>query len=172
MYAYDVRDPMARVIVLGVAAVVAVPVVLLIAFTLGFRVKWSPLLDRVRRFNRDVTNRRQLRTAGQAGVAYAVVVHVGRRSGRTYRTPVGAVPTADGFVVGLPYGPGTDWVRNVVAAEGATVEHDGRTVVVDRPELTDGASAGALFGRAERLVQRLYGVDDFLLLREADQTVA
>jgi deazaflavin-dependent oxidoreductase (nitroreductase family) len=163
---------MGRVILLGVAGLVAVPVIVLAAFTLAFRTKWPALHDRVRRFNRDVMNRRQLRTAGQAGVDYSVVVHVGRRSGRTYRTPVGAVPADDGFVVGLPYGPGTDWVRNVVAAGGATVEHDGRTVAVDRPEVTDSKAVSGLFGRAERLMQRLYGVDDFLLLREADQTVA
>ncbi|MBS3939358.1 MAG: nitroreductase family deazaflavin-dependent oxidoreductase [Actinobacteria bacterium] len=163
---------MGRVIMLGLAGVVALFATLLAAFTLGFRAKWPPLLDRVRRFNRDVTNRHQMRTAGQHGVTYAVVEHVGRRSGRGYRTPVGAVPTPDGFVVGLPYGPGADWVRNVLAAGGATVEHDGRAVTVVRPELTDRAAVTGHFGAAERLVQRLYGVDDFLLLREADQTVA
>lgn len=163
---------MGRVMVVVIAAVVVVPVVVLAGFTLAFRTKWRPLQDRVRRFNRDVTNRRQLRTAGQPGVAYAVVVHVGRRSGRTYRTPVGAVPTPDGFVVGLPYGPGTDWVRNLLAAGGGTIEHDGRAVAVERPELTGRAATASHFGRVERLVQRLYGVDDFLLLREAVQTVA
>ena len=156
---------MGRAVLLVVGVVVAVPAVLVAMFTLAFRTKWPALHDRVRRFNRDVTNRRQLRTAGQAGATYAVIVHVGRKSGRTYRTPVGAGPTTDGFVVGLPYGPGADWVRNVVAAGGAMVEHDGRTVAVDRPEVTDAAAVESLFGRTERLVNRLYGVDDFLLLR-------
>lgn len=163
---------MGRMILFVVGGLLAAALVLSTVFTLAFRTKWRPLHDRVRRFNRDVTNRRQLRTAGQAGVTSAVVVHVGRRSGRTYRTPVGAFPTPGGFAVGLPYGPGTDWVKNLLAAGGGTVEHDGRIVVVDRPEVVTRTAAAAHFGRGERLVQRLYGVDDVLLLREAVHTVA
>src|SRR5258708_19419373 len=47
---------------------------------------------------------------------FAVVHHRGRRSGRSYTTPVGARRTADGFVIPLTFGERADWFRNVQAA--------------------------------------------------------
>src|SRR5258708_29564789 len=47
---------------------------------------------------------------------FAVVPHRGRRSGRSYTTPVGARRTADGFVIPLTFGDRPDWFRNVRAA--------------------------------------------------------
>ena len=39
-----------------------------------------------------------------------VVRHVGRRSGKSYETPVDAFDTDRGtLLVALPYGPDTDW---------------------------------------------------------------
>jgi hypothetical protein len=40
-----------------------------------------------------------------------VVIHRGRRSGRSYQTPVNVFPARDGFVFALTYGPETDWVK-------------------------------------------------------------
>lgn len=140
--------------------------VALAAFTVSFRAKSRPVLDRIRRLNRDVTNPRQLRTAGQPGAWASVVHHVGRRSGTAYRTPVVAVPIGDGFLVALPYGPGADWVRNVLAAGSATVEHEGRIVPVDRPVLVPRAEADPHFAPREQRMHRIYRVDDFLRMRE------
>ena len=52
---------------------------------------------------------------------FAVVLHRGRASGGRYRTPVWAFPVQDGFVIALTYGPGADWVRNIVAAGRCTL---------------------------------------------------
>lgn len=147
--------------------VVGVGAVLLAAFTLAFRLGSRPVLDAIRRFNRDVTNPRQLRGAGQEGSATSVVEHVGRVSGRPYRTPVVAVPVDDGYVVALPYGAGADWVRNVLAAGTATLVHRGRSVQVGRPALLPREDANPSFPPKEQRLHRIYGVDDFLLLRPA-----
>jgi hypothetical protein len=40
---------------------------------------------------------------------YGVLVHRGRRSGKTFRTPVVVRPTNDGFIIPMPWGQGTDW---------------------------------------------------------------
>ena len=40
--------------------------------------------------------------------------HVGRRSGASYRTPVLVFELGEAYVVALTYGPGADWVRNVM----------------------------------------------------------
>jgi len=134
----------------------------LVAFTLSFRTRFRPVQDAIRRFNRDVTNPRQLETAGRAGAWASVVHHVGRTSGTAYRTPVVAVEVDDGFLFALPYGPGADWVRNVLTAGSATLEHEGRTVTMNHPMIVERARAHPFFARRERLLHRLYGVDEFL----------
>lgn len=70
-----------------------------------------------------------LRAAARGETPYAIVNHIGRRSGAAYRTPVDAQRTPEGVLITLPYGPITDWCRNVLAS--------GRcTLVLDREELT------------------------------------
>lgn len=132
------------------------------AFAWSFRAKFRPVQDRIRRFNRDVTNPRQLQRAGRPGSYASVVHHTGRRTGTAYRTPVVAVPTDDGFVFALPYGPDADWARNVRAAGVATLEHEGRRVSVHQPTLVDLDEADPLFPAGERRTHRTYGVRDFL----------
>lgn len=152
--------------ILQVAAVLAsVAGVLWLALALSFRGEVRPVLDRIRRMNRAVTNPRQLRTAGQPGAYASVVNHDGRTSGTAYRTPVVAVPTGSGVVVALPCGAGADWVRNVLAAGRATVEHEGRTLRLSRPQLLTARDANGYFPVKEQRLHRLYGVDDFLLLQ-------
>ncbi|AFC48494.1 MULTISPECIES: nitroreductase family deazaflavin-dependent oxidoreductase [Mycobacterium] len=53
---------------------------------------------------------------------WAIVVHRGRKSGRTFRTPLWAFRRHNGFVIALTYGPETDWVRNVLAAGGCELQ--------------------------------------------------
>lgn len=155
-------------IVQVVAGLVAVGGVLWIGFLVSFRTGFRPVLDGIRRMNRRVTNPRQMRTAGQPGAYASVVHHAGRVSGRAHRTPVVAVPAEDGFAIALPYGAGADWVRNVLAAGTATVEHEGRTVPIVRPELVPAAAADPYFPPKERRLHRLYGVEHVLRLDRAD----
>jgi deazaflavin-dependent oxidoreductase (nitroreductase family) len=64
-----------------------------------------------------------------------LISHTGRATGRTYQTPVVAVPTDQGYVIALPYGTQSNWVKNVLANGSATVVHTGKTSRVDQPEL-------------------------------------
>jgi deazaflavin-dependent oxidoreductase (nitroreductase family) len=89
----------------------------------------------IRRFNRAVVNPRMLKTAGTPGAYACVIEHRGRRSGRTFRTPVVAEPTDDGFVIALVYGEDSDWLRNLLAAGSATITREGETCAVERPEV-------------------------------------
>ena len=140
------------VLVLGLAAAFA-------AFLLGMRTKNPRVQGAVRRFNRAVVNPRQMQTAGQPGAEAAVVRHVGRRSGRPYANPVGAVPTGDGFVIALPYGTTADWVRNVLAAGGATIEHEGVAYRVEQPEVLDRAQVAEHFAQEQGLLDAFNVVD-------------
>jgi deazaflavin-dependent oxidoreductase (nitroreductase family) len=97
---------------------------------------------------------------------FGVVVHRGRRSGRRYRTPVNVFPAADGYLIALTYGPGTDWVKNVMAAAGCELETRGRTVRLVSPRLyRDKTRRGIRPG--ERQILRAIGVADFMALTTA-----
>ena len=77
----------------------------------------------------------------------AVVHHVGRTSGRSYRTPVVPFRSAQGFVIPMTYGRDVDWARNLVAAHGGEVEQSGQRVALRNPRIvTFGAAEARLPG--------------------------
>lgn len=114
---------------------------------LGFSLAWLLFLialqrlgafrDRVRQFNKRTLNPVILGLAGHPTSPYAVVHHVGRRSGRAYATPVIGRPIPDGFIIPLPYGRDTDWCRNVLATSGCTISWHGHDYAVGEPEILD-----------------------------------
>ena len=112
-------------------------------------------------------NRLVLRFAGTRLMPlYGVIEHHGRRSGATYRTPVVVKPTADGVLVPMPWGEGTDWYRNVRAAGACVVRWKGRDYAMVRPEvLADPATARAGFNAFERKAMARFGIDRALRLR-------
>ena len=108
-----------------------------------------------------------VRLAGRRHVrAYAVIEHRGRRSGRTYTTPVSARPTGDGFVVPMAFGEQADWFRNVQAAGECVVRWNGTAYHLVEPELIDEATARRALGRVERLLAPLFA-RQFVHLRYA-----
>jgi deazaflavin-dependent oxidoreductase (nitroreductase family) len=114
----------------------------------------------LRHVNKASFNRLTLTFAG--GHVFAVVHHVGRRSGRAYTTPVIAWPIADGFVMPLPYGDDTDWCRNVLAAGQGTIDWHGRTYTVTWPEVVDAATAQPLLPTWARWLLQVFPVRHFL----------
>lgn len=85
-------------------------------------------------FNRRVTNPIQRRWAGRIP-GHAIIEHVGRTSGRGYRTPVLCVERSGGFAFLVGYGLESDWVRNLLAADGGVVIHRGRRYRVNNVRL-------------------------------------
>src|SRR5262245_60785273 len=66
---------------------------------------------------------------------WAVLEHRGRSTGIVRRTPVVALRTAHGFVIPVPFGPSTQWTRNVLAAGGAAVTWKGWEWAIANPRL-------------------------------------
>jgi deazaflavin-dependent oxidoreductase (nitroreductase family) len=56
---------------------------------------------------------------------WAVLRHRGRRSGKEYSIPVAVIATDTAFVIALPWGRETDWVRNTVGAGRCTIRWKG-----------------------------------------------
>jgi deazaflavin-dependent oxidoreductase (nitroreductase family) len=153
-----------------VIGVVLVGVVVSVGtFVLGMRRSWPPVVDRVRRFNRRVTNRRVLRSAGAAGARASIVRHRGRATGRQYQTPVTLIPLDGGFLIALPYGDRSDWTKNVLAAGSAAVIHQGATLQVERPEVVATSEVAAELPASERRVLRLFNVQNCLRVSSTDR---
>jgi deazaflavin-dependent oxidoreductase (nitroreductase family) len=90
----------------------------------------------VAKFNRVVTNRIHGLWAWLIP-PMSVIIHTGRRSGKTYRTPLMASRRGEFLVIALPLGEGSDWVRNLIAAHGGEVMRGGRRRLLREPRVLD-----------------------------------
>jgi deazaflavin-dependent oxidoreductase (nitroreductase family) len=95
---------------------------------------------------------------------FGVVVHRGRRSGRSYQTPVNVFRAGDGYLIALTYGANSDWVKNVVAAGGCELRTRGQTVTLGSPRVYHDPSRRGI-RPPQREVLRLLGVDEFMSLQ-------
>jgi deazaflavin-dependent oxidoreductase (nitroreductase family) len=137
-----------------------------VIFLAGMRAKAPVVLNAVRRTGR-ATKPFVLKSSGTPGGIASVIRHVGRTTGRRYETPVQAVVTDDGFVIALPYGPNTDWLKNVLANRSATIVHEGDTYEVDQPEVVPMSVAESRFAPKDQRTHRLFRVEQALLVRQA-----
>ncbi|APA77826.1 MULTISPECIES: nitroreductase family deazaflavin-dependent oxidoreductase [Mycobacterium avium complex (MAC)] len=98
------------------------------------------------RFNRHVTNPIQRMWAGWLP-PFGIVEHVGRRSGKPYRTPVNLfnadVDGKPGVAILLTYGPDRDWLKNLTAAGGGRIRSRGKTFGVADPRVVSKAEAAS-----------------------------
>ena len=121
-----------------------------------------PLSRRTVHFNRRVTNRITRPIASRAP-GFAIVIHVGRRSGRVYRTPVNVFHDDDRYMFALTYGRDSDWVRNVLAAGRCEIETRGELVRLADPVLVTDPTRRHV-PRPARWILGAIHVDDFLAL--------
>jgi deazaflavin-dependent oxidoreductase (nitroreductase family) len=122
-----------------------------------------PLPKRLARFNRLVTNP-VLRPVARMLPGFAIVSHVGRRSGRAYRTPVNLYRSQDRYVIALTYGSDSQWVRNVLAAGAADIETRGQRLHLVEPEVVHDTQRSLVPGPV-RPILRLANVSEFMLLQ-------
>ncbi len=93
-----------------------------------------------------------------------MVSHVGRVSGRTYKTPVNMFRRGSDYVFVMTYGPDADWVKNVDAAGACDVTTGGRTVRLVAPHHytdTSRRDVPALVAAVLRVID----VDEFMAMR-------
>ena len=109
-----------------------------------------------------VTRPLALRSAGKQGSSTSVVCHVGRKTARSYETPVVAVDHDGTVYIALPYGERTDWLKNVLATGSATVMSGGDRYDVDRPQVIPMVEATGFFGAKQQRLHRRFGVETCL----------
>jgi deazaflavin-dependent oxidoreductase (nitroreductase family) len=129
-----------------------------------------PIPKRVARFNKRVTNRVTIHVASWMP-GFAIVTHIGRRSGRGYRTPVNVFREDGRYVFALTYGADSEWVRNVLANGGCKIETRRTAVELRNPELFTDRTRHVVPIPA-RWILRLINVTEFLALERVDDRSA
>jgi hypothetical protein len=119
-------------------------------------------LRRMRFFSKRAINPVVLRFAGSRHSPFAVIRHVGRRSGRVYETPLLVAPLQDGFVIEMTYGLEVDWYRNVVAAGECRLLWRGREYARNEFGPIDVKTALPTFPLLLRLPLQLFGAQHFV----------
>lgn len=121
-----------------------------------------PLPHAVAAFNRQCTNRALSRLSGFG--PFAVIEHIGRRSGRVHRTVILAFRRGDLVTIALTYGPNVDWLRNIETAGGARL-HCGSEVLDLGPVVHLSTAAGrARMPGPVRVALRAIAVTEFVEL--------
>ncbi len=110
--------------------------------------------NRIRYFNKYITNPLLRRFANASRGPFAVIRHVGRRSGKPYETTIMIWPLGDGFVIALTYGESVDWYRNLLASGHATLLWHRNVYAVGKPEPIDVETALPAFPLAFRPILR------------------
>jgi deazaflavin-dependent oxidoreductase (nitroreductase family) len=148
--------------------VIAASVIALLAILLApillirFRKRW------VAAFNLAVTNRITSRFADRLPGS-GILTHVGRKSGRVYRTPVNVFRASEGFLVALTYGRESEWVKNVLAAGGCKLETRGVQYQLSKPTIVHDPTRRR-FPLLVRIVLRIIGANDFMQLSTSRPT--
>jgi deazaflavin-dependent oxidoreductase (nitroreductase family) len=116
------------------------------------------------RFNRHVTNPIQRLWAGWVP-AMGILEHVGRRSGKRYRTPLNVFGTDDGVAILLTYGPDRDWLKNLTSAGHGLIMRYGKTFTVTDPRVMPKEAAAPSVNRLWRPIFSRLPFEYALLLK-------
>ncbi len=137
--------------VISLLAILLAPILLI-----RFRKRW------VAAFNLAVTNRITSRFAARLP-GFGILTHVGRKSGKVYRTPVNVFRVPEGFLIALTYGRDSEWVRNVIAAGACQLETRGVQYRLSAPTIVHDPTRRRV-PIPVQIVLRLIGANDFMQL--------
>ena len=148
--------------------VIAASVILLLSILLApillirFRKRW------VAAFNLAVTNRITRIFAGWLP-GFGILTHVGRKSGKVYRTPVNVFRASNGFIIALTYSSQSEWVKNVLAAGGCELRTRGKNYQLSAPKVVRDPSRKR-FPFPVRLVLKTVGANEYMELSKSPAT--
>jgi deazaflavin-dependent oxidoreductase (nitroreductase family) len=138
-------------VVISLLAILLAPILLI-----RFRKRW------VAAFNLAITNRVTSRFAARLP-GFGILTHVGRKSGKLYRTPVNVFRATEGFLIALTYGRESEWVRNVLAAGECELETRHVLYQLSAPTIVRDPTRRR-FPLFVRIVLRFIGANDFMQL--------
>lgn len=125
----------------------------------------SKALERSCILNKYIFNRITLAFTERGMGPLSVVYHIGRRSGRTYRTPVLASYVGEAIFIPLSYGEDVDWLRNVLAQGGCEILRKKQRIDAINPEVIDAATALPMLPENHRRILERTKEEKFLRLQ-------
>jgi deazaflavin-dependent oxidoreductase (nitroreductase family) len=123
-----------------------------------------PIPTRIRYFNKRFTNRFLGIIAGKRYSPIALITHVGRRSGKTYRTPIMVERIWAGFAFALTYGSGVDWYQNVLAAGHCMLRWHGENFSLVHLKILTQAEGLATYPNPQRMILKKLNICDFFTM--------
>ena len=111
-----------------------------------------------------------LRQSGHAALreelpSFAILTHRGRKTGRTYQTPINVFRRGDDFYFFLTYGSDVQWVKNILAAGSCLIETRGRIVELVEPELITDPELRPAPPHVRFVERRVAGASQYIRMR-------
>jgi deazaflavin-dependent oxidoreductase (nitroreductase family) len=94
---------------------------------------------------------------------FGILTHVGRKSGKVYRTPINVFRASNGFVIALTYSSQSEWVKNVLAAGSCELKTRANKYQLSTPKVVRDPTRRR-FSIPVRVVLRLVGADEYMEL--------
>ena len=101
---------------------------------------------------------------------FGVVTYPGRKTGRTYRTPVNVFRRGDEYLFFLTYGSDVQWVKNILAAGACMLRTRGQDVALAQPGIVTDPELRAAPPVVRFVERRLAGATQFLRMRAVRST--
>lgn len=141
---------------MSIAAILFIAIAASGVFMMRFRKRW------LAKINIAFTNRITSPFAGWFP-GFGILTHVGRKSGKVYRTPINAFRAPNGFTIALTYSSQSEWVKNVLAADGCELRTRGTTYQLSAPKVVRDPTRRQ-FPFPVRLILKIVGADEYMQL--------
>ena len=139
---------------MSVGAIIVIAIAATGILLMRFRKRW------LAKINIAFTNRITSLFAGWLP-GFGILTHVGRRSGKVYRTPVNVFRASDGFIIALTYSSQSEWVKNVLAAGGCELKTRRKKYQLSAPNVVRDPTRRQ-FPLPVRVVLRIVGADEYM----------
>ena len=143
---------------MSVGAIIVIAIAATGILLMRFRKRW------LAKINIAFTNRITSLFAGWLP-GFGIPTHVGRKSGKVYRTPVNVFRTPNGFIIALTYSSQSEWVKNVLAAGGCELKTRGTEYQLFSPSVVRDPTRRR-FPIPVRVVLRIVGADEYMELSQ------
>jgi deazaflavin-dependent oxidoreductase (nitroreductase family) len=138
------------------AAIIIIAIATMGVLMMRFRKRW------LAKINITFTNRITSLFAGSLP-GFGILTHVGRKSGKVYRTPVNVFRASNRFIIALTYSSQSEWVKNVLAAGGCELKTRGQKYHLSAQNVVRDPTRRR-FPIPVRLVLRIVGADEYMEL--------
>jgi deazaflavin-dependent oxidoreductase (nitroreductase family) len=102
---------------------------------------------------------------------FAILTHHGRKTGRTYRTPINVFRRGNDYYFFLTYGSDVEWVKNVLATGSCSIESRGLVVELVEPELITDPELRPAPPHVRFVEGRIAGATQYVRMRASSSTL-